>query len=211
MKKLTSLPNHFATIEDLTLYRWDKYTSTKDNNWFLVYYDGRQKKLSPYVLKEVENSLIEQYFKAVGDRSFELKIQKWAKIDSLKTKYQVVGSLLTCMWMGFGNDVKEQEQRFLIIAELKKWGFKFPELNNVESDRQLIIDYRKALEGISTQIAIISNELQDDGKKESQSLTKQLQIATIGLQYPYRLNPKEITVLEWIEICKLLNEKAKLN
>jgi len=211
MKKPTILPNHYSLIEDLTLYRWDKYTSTKDNNWFLVDYDGRQKKLPIEVLKEVEDSLIEQYFKAIDDRSFGVKIQKWAKIDSLRTKYQVVESLLQCMWMGFGNEVKEQEQRYSVVTELKKWGFKFPVLNNVESDQQLIIDYRNALEGIKTQIGIISNELQEDGKKETQSLQKQLQIATIGLQYPYRLNPKEITVVEWIEICKLLNEKAKKN
>lgn len=211
MKKVTSLPNHYSTIEDLILYRWDKYTQTKDNNWFLVDYDGRQKKIDSNELKAVEESLQDQYFKAIDDIAFKNKIHKWAQIDYLKLKYNTVDSLLNCMWMGFGNDKKEQEQRYLIIQQLKKWGFKFPELNSNFADRELIVNFRTALEGIKTQIAIISNELKDDGKKESHSLAKQLQIATIGLQYPYRLNPKEITVSEWIEICKLLNEKSKQN
>jgi hypothetical protein len=43
------------------------------------------------------------------------------------------------------------------------------------------------------------------------SLHRQLQIATLGLNYPYRLNAKEITVAEWIEITKLLEEKSKQN
>lgn len=206
-----NLPSHFDSIDDLTLYRWDRYTSTKDNNWFLVDYDGRQKKTDTIELKAIEESLQDQYFKAIDDNAFKSKIHKWAQIDYLKLKYNTVNSLLSCMWMGFGDDVKEQEQRYLIIKQLRGWGFKFPELNSAVADRDLIINFRKSLEGISTQIAIIANELKEDGKKESHSLYKQLQIATIGLQYPYRLNPKEITVSEWIEICKLLNEKAKQN
>jgi hypothetical protein len=210
--KVTRLhDSYFGSIEDLTLYRWDKYTSTKDNNWFLVDYDGRQKKIDTAELKAIEESLQDQYFKAIDDKSFQSKIQKWAKIDYLKLKFNTVDSLLHIMWMGFGSDAVEQEQRFLIIKQLRKWGFKFPELNSVVADRDLIVNFRIALDGIKTQIGIISNELKDDGKKESHSLAKQLQIATIGLQYPYRLNPKEITVSEWIEICKLLNETSKQN
>lgn len=103
------------------------------------------------------------------------------------------------------------DRRYNLIEQLKKWGFKFPLINSTQEDLLLISNYRKALEGIKTQIGILSNELRDDAKKESQSLNKQLQIATIGLNYPYRLDAKVITVSEWIEICKLLEEKAKNN
>ena len=75
MKKVNELPNHYSTIEDLTLYRWDRYTSTKDNNWFLVDYDGRQKKIECDELKEVEKALIDEYFKSVDDRFFASKIK----------------------------------------------------------------------------------------------------------------------------------------
>lgn len=203
--------SYFDSIEHLTLYRWDRYTSTKDNNWFLVDYDGRQTKIDTPELKLVEESLQDQYFKAIDDTAFKNKIQKWAQIDFLKLKYNTVDSLLNCVWMGFGDDVKEQEQRYLIIKQLRGWGFKFPELNSAVADRDLIVNFRIALEGISTQIAIIAGELKDDGKKETHALHRQLRIVELGLGYNYRLNPKEITVAEWIEECKLLNEKAKQN
>jgi len=210
MKKTKLIPEHYSTIDELTLYRWDKYTQTKDNNWFLINYDGRQTKIDCEALKLIEESLQDQYFKAVDDRSFSLKMQKWAKIDSLKTKYSVVDSLLECMWMGFGNDFKEQEQRFLIIKELRKWGFKFPELNTSIADRDLIIQFRSSLEGIKTQIALLSNELKEDGKKEQSNLYKQIAIAKMALS-GYEINPRVMVVPEWIEVCKMVQEVAKKN
>lgn len=211
MKKLKSIPNHYATIDHLTLYRWDKYTQTKDNNWFLVDYDGRQTKIECDELNKVEESLQDQYFKAVDDRSFTLKIQKWAKIGELQKKYKTVDALLMVMWMGFGIDKKEQEQRYLIIKELKSWGFRFPELNSVVEDRDLVVNFRTSLEGIKTQIAMLSNELVDDGKKEQAHLYKQISIAKMALQGYGEMNPRIMVVAEWIEICKLVHEKAKQN
>lgn len=210
MKKTESLPNHYSTIDELTLYRWDKYAQTKDNNWFLVDYDGRQTKIDIPELKAIEESIQDQYFNAVSDRSFSLKMQKWAKIDALKVKYTVVDSLLNFMWQGFGNDAKEMEQRFLIIKELRKWGFKFPELNTVIADRDLIIQFRIGLEGIKTQIALLSNELKDDGKKEQSNLYRQITIAKSALP-GYEINPRVMVVSEWIEVCKMVQEIAKKN
>lgn len=213
MNKVSELPNHYASIEDLSLYRWDKYTQTKDNNWFLVDYDGRQTKLDESVLKEVENKLIDQYFKAIDDRGFSLKMQKWSKMDWLKSKYDTCNLLLSELNFTIQQDAHEYfiERRLVYINELKKWGLKFTVLNSVYDDSILIRDYTAALEGIKTQIALISNELQIDGKKEHASLIKQLKIAELGLGYSYRLDAKQISVAEWIEICKLLDEKAKKN
>ena len=210
MKKVESLPNHYSNIDNLTLYRWDRYVNTKDNNWFLVDYDGRQKKISSDELDKLEESIQDQYFTAIDDRSFSLKIQKWAKIGYLRQKYDVVDALLNRMWSGFGDDLQQQEVRFLIIKELRLWGFKFPELNSVVDDRELIINFRKSLEGIKTQIAIISNELVDDGKKESKNLYAQIVIAKSSLPN-YEMNPRIMVLSEWIEICKIIQEIAKKN
>ena len=210
MKKTTSLPNHYSTIDHLTLYRWDKYTQTKDNNWFLVDYDGRQKKIESEELNRVEESLQDQYFTAIDDRSFSSKLQKWAEIGWLERKHKTVDQLLHCMWLGFGNDVKEQEQRYLIIQQLKLWGFKFPELNSSIADRDLIIQFRTVLDGISTQIAILANELKEDGRKEQKNLYKQIAIAKMAMP-GYEMNPRIMVLSEWIEICKIVAEKAKQN
>ena len=210
MKKVESLPNHYSNIDNLTLYRWDRYVNTKDNNWFLVDYDGRQKKKSSDELDKLEESIQDQYFTAIDDRSFSLKIQKWPKIGYLRQKYDVVDALLNRMWSGFGDDLQQQEVRFIIIKELRLWGFKFPELNSVVDDRELIINFRKSLEGIKTQIAIISNELVDDGKKESKNLYAQIVIAKSSLPN-YEMNPRIMVLSEWIEICKIIQEIAKKN
>ena len=210
MKKVESLPNHYSSIDNLTLYRWDRYVNTKDNNWFLVDYDGRQTKISSEELTILEENIQDQYFKAIDDRSFSLKIQKWAQIGNLKQKYEVVDALLHRMWIGFGDDIQQQEMRFSIISQLKLWGFRFPELNDVVSDRDLIINFRTVLEGIKTQIGIISNELKDDGRKESKSLYAQIVIAKSSLPN-YEMNPRIMVLSEWIEICKTIQEIAKKN
>lgn len=219
MTKVSNLPNHFATIEDLSLYRWHRYTSTKDNNWFLVDYDGRQAKIDCEELTEVEKSIQDQYFKAVDDRSFSSKMQKWSRIDWLKTKHHTCNFLLDELSMTIqlelDLDARKHldyltERRHKIISELKKWGLKFPALNSLKDDLLLIIDFRNVLKGIVTEIAIISNELKDDGQKETKSLYGMIAIAKSQLS-GYEINPKIMCVSEWIEICKILDQKAKQN
>jgi hypothetical protein len=200
---------YYNSIENLPLYNWDKYLTTKDNNWFVMGFNGRQKKIDNEDLKSFESIILDEYFKAVNDRLFSLRMQKLAKIESLKLKYNVVKSLLHRMYLGFADS--QMETRLVFIKELAKHGFVMPEINSKDGDKQEIEGLNALCEGIKTNISLIGIELKTDAKNESTSLAKQLQIATIGLQYPYRLNPKEITVSEWIEICKLLEEKAKQN
>lgn len=209
MTKVSNLPNHYSCLEDLTLYRWDKYVQTKDNNWFLVDYDGREKKLICDELKDVENKLVDDYFKLVDDRSFSLKMQKWAKIDSLRTKYHVVGLLLERMKKGFAD--WQMENRWFIVQELNSWGFKYPELNSVEADNELTAKYFTALEGISTQIGILTNELKEEGRKAEHNLYEQIKLVTLALKFPYRIDPRTCVVSEWIAYLKEVEQIAKQN
>lgn len=208
-KETTNMNNNdtkvYDNIETLPLYNWDKYLSTKDTNWFRNDFDGRQSKHDPF-LKE-EESILEEYFTAINDRSFTIKLQKWAKINNLMTKYNVVNALLDRFSMGFA-DI-QLEMRLQFIKQLKLHGFKMSEVNTPDGDIEDIIRIRQEVQGIKTKIKLLEGELKDDGRKESVSLQRQLQIATIGLSYPYRLNPKEISVAEWIEICKMLEEQNK--
>jgi len=202
-------PQYYDSIETLPLYNFDKYRTTTDLNWFLQGYDGRQSKESAESLQPIEKIILDEYFKAIDDRSFTIRLQKWCEIETLKLKYHVVKSLINRVWKGFKDD--DMETRLIFIKELAKHGFKMPEINTKEGDKEELIRLNVGCEGIKTKISLIDIELKKDALKESVSLSKQLQIATIGLQYPYRLNPKEITVIEWIEITKLLEEKSKQN
>lgn len=207
MIKVSELPNHYSNLDYLTLYRWDKYVQTKDNNWFLVDYDGREKKLFSDELKAVEEQLIEDYFKLIDDRSFSLKMQKWAKIDSLRVKYHMVGRLLERMKSGFAD--WQMENRYAIIQELKSWGFKYPELNSVEDDNFLTVQYFNALEGINTQIAIISNELKYDGVIEEKSI--QRQVVFVEKILKISINERTVSVSKWIAYLEEIKEMAKNN
>lgn len=200
---------YYNSIDNLPLYNFDKYRNTKDLNWFIIGYDGRDKKVQNEQLQEIEKAVLDEYFKAIDDRSFTNRLQKWGEIEALKLKYYVVKSLINRMWLGFGNE--QMELRLMFVRELARHGFRMSEINTVDGDAVELNRLNSACEGLKTKISLIDIELNKDAKIESNSLAKQLQIATIGLQYPYRLNPKEITVSEWVEICKLLEEKSKQN
>jgi len=207
MTKVSELPNHYSNLDDLTLYRWDKYVQTKDNNWFLVDYDGREKKLFSDELKAVEEQLIEDYFKLIDDRSFSLKMQKWAKIDSLRVKYHMVNRLLDRMRAGFAD--WQMENRYAIVMELKSWGFKYPVINSVESDNELTAQYFTALEGINTQIGILSNELKEEGVKEQKSIHRQVVFVETHLKVS--INERTVSVAKWLAYLEELKELAKKN
>jgi len=200
---------YYESIETLPLYNFDKYRNTRDLNWFIIGFDGRQTKQTNPAMEAIEKTILDEYFKAIDDRSFTNRLQKWAEIEVLKTKYFVVKSLINRMWLGFGSD--QMELRLLFVKELAKHGFKMSEINTIDGDAVELTRLNTGCEGIKTKISLIELELNKDAKVETTSLAKQLQIATIGLQYPYRLDAKIITVSEWIEICKLLEEKYKQN
>jgi hypothetical protein len=201
-------PQLYDTIETLPLYNFDKYRTTTDLNWFRVDYDGRQKKEPKESLQEVEKKLLDEYFTAIDDRSFVNRLKKLGEIEYLVTKYNVVKSLISRIWIGFGNE--QMETRLLFIKELSKHGFKMSEINTLKGDQDELLRLNAGVEGIKTKINLLQKELQKDESKVSISLTKQLLIAQIGLQIN-RINPREISVLEWVEITKLLEEKSKQN
>lgn len=200
---------YYDTIETLPIYNFDKYKSTKDLNWFIVGYDGRQKKLQNIELQNIEKVILDQYFKAIDDLSFASRMRKWAQIESLKLKYFVVKSLIDRIWKGFGDD--QMDTRLAMIKELSRHGFDMPEINTLEGDKEVILMINAGVEGIKTKIHLLEKELVVDGKKESASLIKQISVLTIGLGYPHALNPKILTVAEWVELTKLLEEKSKQN
>jgi hypothetical protein len=201
--------DYYDTIDTLPLYNFDKYRTTRDLDWFILGYDGRQKKSKSDKLKEIESLILDEYFKAINDTSFSNRMKKLAEIHTLQLKYNIVKSLVNRMWLGFADN--DMETRLLFVKELARHGFKMQEINTKEGDSEELMRLNVGVEGIKTKIHLLEKELTKEDKIESSSLAKQLQIATIGLQYPYRLNPKEITVSEWIEITKLLEEKSKQN
>jgi hypothetical protein len=65
---------------------------------FIIGYDGRQAKSTKDVLTQATIRR-DEYFKEINDNDFTKKLQKWAKIDNLITKYNYVTLVLKTMWL----------------------------------------------------------------------------------------------------------------
>ena len=199
----------YTSIDTLILYNWDRYLATKDNNWFIIGYDGRDKKIQSEVLTKLEADLQDEYFKEINDNDFTKKLQKWAKIDNLTTKYNYVSSILRTMWLGFGNN--EMELRLKYVEMLGKFGFTMSKVNTVDGDFVELTRINQELQGVKTQIKMLQDELQQDGVVENKSLGLQLKIMTKALGFTVGLNAKELTVKEWLELGRELVTLSKKN
>ena len=199
----------YTSIETLLLYNWDRYLATKDNNWFIIGYDGRQTKIQSVVLTQLEATIQDEYFKEINDNDFTKKLQKWAKIDNLTTKYNYVSSVLQTMWLGFADN--EMELRLKYVEMLGKFGFTMSKVNTVDGDFVELTRINQELQGVKTQIKILQDELQQDGVQENKSLGLQLKIMTKALGFTVGLNAKELTVKEWVELGKELVTLSKKN
>ena len=196
---------YYDSIEVLPLYNWDKYTTTRDNNWLIIDFNGRQPKIDNEELTALEGKLQEEYFKAVDDRTFVKKLQKWAKIDNLRTRYNVIAMLCQRLWLGFGDMQMELRQQYIEI--INKFGFNMPLINTVEGDAEEIALITQSMQNIKTQIEMLESELKTDEKKQTYSLNKQMVLVSLGLGLAYKIDAKQTTVSEWIELCHLLEEK----
>ena len=196
---------YYDSIEVLPLYNWDRYTTTRDNNWFIIDFNGRQPKVSNDELIALEAKLQEEYFKAVDDRIFVKKLQKWAKIDNLRTRYNVIAMLCQRLWLGFGDMQMELRQQYIEI--INKFGFNMLLINTVEGDAEEIALITNSMQNIKTQIEMLESELKTDEKKQTYSLNKQMVLVSLGLGLAYKIDAKQTTVSEWIELTKLLEEK----
>jgi len=196
---------YYDSIEVLPLYNWDRYTTTRDNNWLIIDFNGRQPKIDNEELTALESKLQEEYFKAVDDRTFVKKLQKWAKIDNLRTRYNVIAMLCQRLWLGFGDMQMELRQQYIEI--INKFGFNMPLINTVEGDAEEIALITNSMQNIKTQIEMLESELKTDEKKQTYSLNKQMVLVSLGLGLAYKIDAKQTTVSEWVELTKLLEEK----
>jgi len=208
-----SIDDVFSSIDDMVLYNFDMYRKTNDNNWFLKTYTGKEKKLDHHLIKPFEEKINDEYYRATNDQTFQTFIQRLAKIDNLQTKYTVVSALIERMYKGFGVSEEQQELRYRMVQQIKDWKYKMPyhRFATPYEDLEQLNNVAAQLPGIKTAIAIITDELQKEGGKQSMSLQKQLIIISSALQLGYKINPKETTVKEWIDMGELMREKAKNN
>lgn len=194
----------YETLNDLPLHNWDRYMSTDDNNWFIVDYDGKQEKIKNDKLCELATIFKDEYFGRVGGYSFESRLKKHAKRDYLVLKYDTVKTLIELMTDPA--TCSNMEIRFFCIQSLKKFRFTIPEINTVEGDIQEVNRIIGEMEGIITHIEMLNDELKSEPIKGS-SLSKELIMVSVGLELGYKIDSKETSVNEWLDMIDMLKEK----
>jgi len=210
-KNVLSIENAYENISELWLYNFDMYRKTSDANWLIKGYTGRETKLPMSVLKPVEERINKEYFEEIKDRSFELLILRLAKIDSLVAKYSRCVCLIERIEKGFGDSDEGLTMRYLFITQLNKEGFKMPVVAGLVEDFEELQKCKAQLEGIKTNIELLQAQNKTAEDKVSMTLQKQMLIVSMGLQLGYRLDSRQITVMEWIEMNRLLEERSKQN
>jgi len=207
--------NLYRSIDDMILYNFDRYLATQDLNWFRIDYTGRETKIESEELKKAEETILEEYFLDIEDKTFENKLNKWFKISELEKAYNVLSSLISVMYNGFDDSDEEHKLRIQYIMLLNKgYGsvrFKMPLLNQPCDDRIELDKAFTQLQGIKTRVSLLRDELKEDGKKSKSDLYKELRQVATALGQPIVSDPRVITVKQWNADCKLVREISKNN
>jgi hypothetical protein len=196
------LTKFYINIDELPLYNFDKIETTNDLMWLYEDFNGRQPKADTTELNPIYEEIINQYFKAFNDTSLIPKYQKVARRDFLVLKYNIVLGIANRIVKGFTNTTESQETRAKFIEVLKKYSYNIPLINSAENDVKESIKIVEKLKSLNMQIILLEKELQKTQKTESVNLQQQMILVSKNLELGYKINAKETTVKEWIELIK---------
>ncbi len=88
--KESDISIYYESIDTLPLWNWDRYLATKDINWFVIGFTGRESKVSESemtALRVIEFDMTEQYFLAIDDNDFEINYETICKENNLNNAY----------------------------------------------------------------------------------------------------------------------------
>ena len=186
----------------MPLYNYFKYSETNDPKWFTkehVDFKGIEK-----VIEDFYNDYID-YSK---NQSIQNRFSNIFEIMRLENKYKSVISIC----QGIYNFNTKLDKSYLdeLVTLLEKWNYKIDKSKDLFIQLELIL---KRIKGIKTRIEILRDKLKTEGNKEVQSITLQLLNIERGLDLKYRLDPKKISVKDFIDYQnqaqKEYNERSK--
>lgn len=206
---MLTLKNIFKTkitfydkCENMPLYDFQMYLKTNDLRYFTKEFKHHKS------LNDVMNAFFAEYLELTKNQKVVQRFGLMFKIMRLTAKYNTVMLLLKTLY-NFpknGNITHFEE----LIHQLDKWNYRIDRSKDVFEQLEKISN---RVQGIKTQLDLLNDELKEDDKGEATTIESQLISVSRCLDLGYRLNPKEITVLEWHEYQeqakKLLREREK--
>jgi len=199
----------YDSIKTLPLYNWDQMIESDDYNWLIIGYDGRQKKQESQELQALKNYFINQYIEIVDDGTYLSRLRLMARINKLEVQKLRLSVLIDIFWRGFS--VFSQDLRLKYIKEINSIGaFDMPEINTLQGDFEAIQRVIAGRDGIDTTISLLKKELKHEPKKE-RSLFLRLRELEKVLDYNIKLNPKEMTLKDYIDLILESRNNGKSN
>lgn len=188
--------NIYRKCEELPLWNFQKYLETND----LKYFTKNLKECKG--LDIVMNDIFAEYVQLSGNTTIISRFYKIHKLMKLEGKYNCIMLLLKSL---YNYDAISIDKFNELIAELEKWNYKINRNSDVFEQLEVI---SKRVQHLKTQIEVLDIELKKEDNKESQTIEKQLIIIGKTLELKYKLNSKEITLTEWVELNKLAYEQS---
>ncbi|MCY7291346.1 MAG: hypothetical protein LH615_04105 [Ferruginibacter sp.] len=196
----------FDGISDLWLYNYDMYCKTQDYNWFVVGYTGKETKIDESLIYPHAIKIIDEYYLRLDNKSFQLNIQKMAKINAMHSKYVCINLILDILEIGF--DLGEMKQRYDVVQELNNYGFSFPKLASHSEDMENVAIIRIQVKVLKNEILKVKESLKSESigtVKETSKILKEIKIA---LKMADNINVKNTTLLDFIELCEILKDST---
>jgi hypothetical protein len=183
--------NIYRKCDEMPLWNFQKYLETNE----LKYFTKELKEVKG--LDIVMNDFFIEYLELTKNNSVFRKFSNIYKLMKLEGKYKCIVLLTNSL---YNYDIKYGIDTFNnLVAELDKWGYKIDVKGDIFEQLETINQRNRVLE---TQINTLQIELKKDDKEESQSIEAQLISVSRILELNYKLNAKDITVMEWVELQK---------
>lgn len=183
--------NIYRKCDEMPLWNFQKYLETNE----LKYFTKELKEAKG--LDIVMNDFFIEYLELTKNNSVYRKFSNIYKLMKLEGKYKCIVLLTNSL---YNYDIKYGIDTFNnLVAELDKWGYKIDIKGDIFEQLETINQRNRVLE---TQINALQIELKKEDKEESQSIEAQLISVSRILELNYKLNAKDITVMEWVEFQK---------
>lgn len=207
---MLTLKNTFKPIitfydkcENMPLWNFQKYLETNDLKYFTKEFKEHKD------LHDIMTAFFGEYLQLTKNQKVVNRFGIMFKIMRLTAKYNTVMLLLKTLYNFHKNGDIEQFKG--LVEQLEKWNYKIDREKDIFGQLEKISN---RVQGIKTQLELLEDELKEEDVKESVTIESQLISVSRVLELGYRLNPKEITVLEWHEYQeqgrKVVKEREKL-
>lgn len=188
----------------MPLWNFQKYLETNDLRYFTKEFKDHKS------LNDIMTAFFGEYLELTKNQKVVNRFGVMYKIMRLTAKYNTVMLLLKSLY-NFPENGKI-EQFNALCEQLEKWNYRIDKSKDVFEQLEKISN---RVQGIKTQLELLEDELKTDDKEEATTIESQLISVSRVLELGYRLNPKEITVLEWHEYQeqgkKVIRDREKLN